>query len=261
MRIADRGIVVSTLDDLWRFANVIVDGGFAPKGMNKEAVCVAMQFAMELGLNPVTGIQNIAVINGRATIWGDLALALCENSGLMQDFDEWFEVGGKRLPGDPPRPYSEDATAVCIAQRTKRAKPGIGRFSVADAKEAKLWGKTSKEGIPSPWVTYPKRMLTMRARGFALRNAFPDVLRGLHLREEIEGMEEIVHVTPTEFPQGRHYLGNRPNGEQNPSAAAQPEAPKAEEKPPERQPGEDDEDTTAAKITKHGTLLAADKDF
>jgi predicted ATPase len=51
---------------------------------------------------------------------------------------------------------------------------------VADAKKAGLWGKTG------PWSQYSKRMLQLRARGFALRDAFPDVLKGLVTAEEAQ---------------------------------------------------------------------------
>ena len=47
-----------------------------------------------------------------------------------------------------------------------------------DAKRAGLWTKAG------PWQTYPRRMLQMRARSFALRDAFPDVLKGLISVEE-----------------------------------------------------------------------------
>jgi len=70
--------------------------------------------------------------------------------------------------------------AVCQAKRRGYAKPTIATFSVADAKKAGLWGKSG------PWQQYPKRMLQLRARGFALRDAFPDVLRGLVTAEEAQ---------------------------------------------------------------------------
>jgi hypothetical protein len=56
----------------------------------------------------------------------------------------------------------------------------VVRFSVSDAKKAGLWGKSG------PWTQYPKRMLQLRARGFALRDAFPDVLKGLVTAEEAQ---------------------------------------------------------------------------
>jgi hypothetical protein len=49
------------------------------------------------------------------------------------------------------------------------------------------------------YKSYPKRMLQMRARAFALRDMFPDVLKGLQVREEVEDFVEASSprdVTP-----------------------------------------------------------------
>jgi hypothetical protein len=82
------------------------------------------------------------------------------------------------------REYTEgegDAlVAVCEAKRRGYPAPTVVRFSVADAKKAGLWGKSG------PWQQYPGRMMTLRARGFALRNAFADALRGLITAEEAQ---------------------------------------------------------------------------
>ena len=77
-------------------------------------------------------------------------------------------------------------TAVCQAKRRGDPHPVEGRFSMADAKRA---GLASKD----VWKSYPRRMLQMRARGFALRDAFPDVLRGLVTAEEAA---DYTHVEP-----------------------------------------------------------------
>jgi hypothetical protein len=74
----------------------------------------------------------------------------------------------------------EAMAAWCEAKRRGYEKPTVARFSVADAKKAGLWGKVG------PWTQYPKRMLQLRARGFALRDAFPDVLKGLVTAEEAQ---------------------------------------------------------------------------
>ena len=50
--------------------------------------------------------------------------------------------------------------------------------------QAGLWGKQG------PWKQYPKRMLQMRARGFAIRDAFPDALRGMYMAEEVQDITE-----------------------------------------------------------------------
>jgi hypothetical protein len=88
--------------------------------------------------------------------------------------------------------------AVCEAKRRGYPAPTVVRFSVADAKKAGLWGKSG------PWSQYSSRMLTLRARGFALRNAFADALRGLITAEEAQDYQheparEPVVVRP-KFP-------------------------------------------------------------
>lgn len=180
------GIQISNLNDLWRFAQYVALSGFAPKDMQKpESIMIAIEMGLEVGLKPMQSIQNIAVINGRPSIWGDAAKALVEASGLCESFDEWFDGDGENL------------TAVCEVKRRGRTRPVKWTFSVADAKVAGLWQKRGSSGAPTPWVAFPRRMLQMRARGFAMRDAFPDVLKGLCLlREEAKDMPTI-DVTAT----------------------------------------------------------------
>ena len=65
--------------------------------------------------------------------------------------------------------------------------PIIRTFTIKDAKQANLWGRSG------PWTQYPERMLEHRARGFALRDAFADKLRGVITTEEARDI-------PTEEP-------------------------------------------------------------
>lgn len=161
------GVNIRSFDEMARFSQAIVNSGLAPKSFQTpEAVMVAIQAGMEIGLPPMQALQGIAVINGRPTLWGDAALAVVTAHPAFQDIDETFE-GTK-----------EEAKAVCRVTRKNRA-PVVRGFSVADAKRAGLWGKSG------PWTQYPKRMLQMRARAFAIRDAFPDALRGCGIREEV----------------------------------------------------------------------------
>jgi hypothetical protein len=123
-------------------------------------------------------LQNIAVINGRPSIWGDAALALVRGSAVCDDVIETIDGSG------------DQRTATCVAKRVGK-EPVPRTFSVADAKKANLWGKAG------PWQQYPDRMLQQRARGFALRDAFPDVLRGVITAEEAQDIpRDPVNVTP-----------------------------------------------------------------
>jgi hypothetical protein len=127
-------------------------------------------------------LAGIAVIGGRGTVWGDAALALVLRSGLCEDYVEYYEVNGQRLDGLTADDWKLDTTcAVCLVKRRHKLTPIVSRFTVAQARKAKL---LTKQG---PWQEYPDRMLKMRARSWALRDAFPDVLKGIAITEELLG--------------------------------------------------------------------------
>jgi len=134
-----------------------------------------MMMGNELGLNPLQSIQNIAVINGRPSIYGDALMALVQNHPSFGGVEESFD--------------DNTMTATCTVKR-KGGEKHTQRYSEADAVTAKLWGKQG------PWSQYPKRMLAMRARGFALRNQFADALAGLITREEAEDTPIERDITP-----------------------------------------------------------------
>lgn len=185
-----RGLVISDMDGLWRFASYVAASGLAPKGIQtKEAIFVAVQMGLEVGLTPMAALQNIAVINGRPTLWGDAQLAVVRSTGELEVFEEWYEAKGKRLTRNPSD-FSDDTTAVCKVKRAGYAASETA-FSVSDAKAAQLWGKQG------PWSQYPARMLRMRARSFALRDQFGDALRGFRSVEEAGDEPRIeTHVAP-----------------------------------------------------------------
>ena len=153
--------------ELTQFATMASKSAMVPQSFRgkPEDIMLAIQMGSELGLAPMQALQNIAVINGRPSVWGDALIGLCRASPQCEDIEETVAGEGDAM------------TATCVATR-RGSSPVISAFSVADAKKAGLWGKTG------PWTQYPKRMLQQRARGFALRDAFPDVLRGLWTAEE-----------------------------------------------------------------------------
>ena len=192
--IGNRGIAPSSMDDLFRFAKAVAVSGLAPKGIETpEAIFVALEMGLEVGLPMMAALQNIAVINGRPAIWGDAQLAVVRSTGELALFEEWYEEGGKRLPRNPAA-FTDATSAVCRVQR-HGYEPAETAFSVADAKRANLWGKSG------PWTQYPARMLKHRARSFALRDQFGDALRGLRTVEEVQDdpVASARNVTPPMF--------------------------------------------------------------
>lgn len=127
-------------------------------------ILLAIHMGSEVGIKPIQAIQNIVVINGKPAIYGDLALALVRKHEEFEDIEEKIEGEDEKM------------VATCSIKR-RRQTPVIRTFAVDEAKKAGLWGK----GV---WRSYPKRMLQMRARGFAMRDSFPDALCGLITSEE-----------------------------------------------------------------------------
>jgi hypothetical protein len=130
-------------------------------------LCWAMGY--QVGLSPEQSMQCIAVINGKPAMWGDDMLALCMTH---KDFEDIIEE---------PLVNSEGTIIgySCTVKRKGRADK-INIFTLEMAKKA---GLLSKGGV---WIQYTERMLKLRARGFSLRDAFPDALKGIKPREEAE---------------------------------------------------------------------------
>jgi hypothetical protein len=105
-----------------------------------------------------------------------------------------------------------------VRRETSRLRTRDHRFSVVDAKRAGLFTKAG------PWQTYPRRMLQMRARSFALRDAFPNVLKGLISVEEALDLP----APPDRLPPARTTI----------DAAPEPPLPTPTLSPPEDAPTE-----------------------
>lgn len=176
-----RVVIINDYNEAYNLAKMIAKTDFAPKNYrNKpEDIMVAMLFGMEVGLPPIASLQNIAVINGQPTLWGDGMLALIENSGLLEDYN--YSYGGT--------PYEDDYRAIVTIKRKDKSAPLVYEFSVGDAKKAGLWDRKDN------WKNYPKRMLLNRARSFALREGFPDILKGFKSREEMEDSIDMKDIT------------------------------------------------------------------
>ncbi len=181
-----RPIVPTSLAEVAKLAAVISESGLAPYGMKTvQQVAVAIMYGAEIGLPPMQALQSIAVINGRPTIYGDAGVALIRDSGLLTGFKEWIDGEGDAM------------TAHCEVERAGVEK--IERtFSVADAKVAKLWGKKGRDGGDTPWITYPKRMMTFRARWWAFRDLFADILRGFQFAEEVQDYPPVEAEVETQ---------------------------------------------------------------
>ena len=165
------GIVPKDYNELMQMAALLHASGLAPKSLDTtQKVAVAMMMCIELGRPLMTGIQDIAVINGKAGIFGDAALAIVRASGLLERFKEWEEGA----------PYTDEWVFKCQLKRKDMPSGRLGQWSWVDTKRAGF----DKIAPPSPWAKYTRRMMQFKARNFPLRDEFGDVLKGMRLSED-----------------------------------------------------------------------------
>lgn len=169
---------IQSLSELIEFATLLSKSELIPSGYKgkPENILTAIQLGQEIGLKPLQSLQSIYVVNGKPTLYGDAMIALVRNHPDFEDIKEWQE-------GD---------TAYCEVKR-KGQTPCLRQFSMEDAR---LAGLTTRNPV---WKAYPKRMLQMKARGFALRDSFPDALSGLITIEEAidyPKKKESIDLTP-----------------------------------------------------------------
>lgn len=199
---------IKSFAELENLAMILGKSDIVPKDMiGKPAnILLALMFGNELGLTPAQALQNVMVVNGRPSLWGDAMMGLVENSNLQEFWKDDFKAD------------VEGGTFFFTTKRKGR-DPVTRSFSMADARAAKL---TDKEG---PWKGYPKRMLFHRARSWALRDVYPDVLKGIRYYEE---ERDIIDA---EVVETKVYAAPKETGAAAPAAAAAAPAPEPEKKP------------------------------
>lgn len=196
----------TSFNQMIRMANLLAKSNFIPKSMGTDLdtrmanVMVAIQFGSELGLTPMQSVQNVSVVNGTPTIWGDAALGIVRGSGQLESYEQYFITQENKEDKEGAAPIDGDNYRAIVKVSRKGQGSVQASFSVADAKKANLYGKSGT------WTTHPKRMLTYKARAFALRDLFTDLLKGLRFTEE---MENVVETEQTSS--GTYEAKNKPS--------------------------------------------------
>ena len=104
----NRGFAPTTLAEAVQFSEMLASSSMVPRAYQgkPQDVLVCVQWGYEMGLAPMQALQNIAVINGKPSVYGDAAMALVQASAVCEDVEEYFEGEGTVNP-----------VAVCVAKR------------------------------------------------------------------------------------------------------------------------------------------------
>ena len=134
-----------------------------------ENAAVAIMWGNEIGLAPLQSLQNIAVINGNPSLWGDALVALVKSSGLCELLSTHWD----------------QATLTATVTTRRKGEPEEARtFSMQDAQVAGLANRDT-------YKNHPRRMLQARARSHVLRDVYADLIKGFQVREVIEEDAEV----------------------------------------------------------------------
>ena len=178
-------IVPRTLAEAQALATALHRSRLAPRNFQTpDAVLYAILAGAEAGLPPIAALKSIMIVNGLPSLWGDGVLAVVRASGRLEYIRELVERDDRGIP----------IKATCTVRRRGDPEEVARTYSRQDAMTAGLWGKSG------PWQTSPGRMLQSKARNFALRDTFPDVLMGLTDANYGDTEAEMIDVTYDAMP-------------------------------------------------------------
>lgn len=207
------------LNEALTISGQLAQSDLCPKsfGNRKENVLAAIMMGHELGFGVMQSLSNIAVVNGRASIWGEGVTALIQRA-IREEGEGYFT---DKVTGEG------DKLAVTVTSKRKGQPEYSVTYTWEDAKRA---GLTTKD----TYQKYPKDMLYWKAAGRVAKRQWADVLKGIAIRENMDEMETVevekVKVYPTEAP-----APEKPKEEPKPEPKKPGRPPKAE-KAPEPQP-------------------------
>lgn len=164
-------LIVQTAEQLGqahRIATALVQTSFAPahfKGKPEEAAA-AILYGSQIGLDPMSSLQNIYVISGRPGLYARTMAAVVMAAGhkiwTVEEADGSVTVSGQRKGSDEVETVTWTMERAKLAGYTKNAK----------------------------YQTDPRAMLYARAVGDVARRIAPDALLGMaHTVEEMQVVE------------------------------------------------------------------------
>ncbi len=147
-----------------RLAEELAKGGMFPNARTAAAAFSIIQYGKELGIPPVTALQNIYAVNGRLGISTQLFASKVEAAGVKSKIIK-----------------ETDTEHVILF--TRGTETYESRFTIEEAKQMGL----VKDG--GSWTRNPKDMLHWRCYARGARRIAPDLVMNLLVKDELEELE------------------------------------------------------------------------
>lgn len=185
--------------ETWRtmqlVAQTFVQSGAMPKSMDTvPKVIVALQAGREAGMQPMEAINSFYFVNGKVSIYGEMAITQVIKAGHLV---EWGECNAE--------------TATCTITRGDNGASNSVTFTMKMARDRGL----TKNSV---YQTAPENMLRFKAFHLCARFIVPDALHGVPVKEELEG--SIIPEEATSVPEAEQEVQSLPTAKT--ATASQP---------------------------------------
>lgn len=172
------GLALTKLDEALRFARYVKAAGIAPADDTPETILVKIQAGAEVGLTPLQAYNAFDVVKGRLGMRYQAILAKCRASGVFRRLKPYTRGTGETMEG------------VVEFERADTGESDTVTYTVADAKLAGSWGKRTRSGEPTPWVTHPGDMLLSKAVQRFNKRYASDVTMGFPVAETLDDAQD-----------------------------------------------------------------------
>lgn len=178
---------VRVLADYDMFAKAICRTEFVPESFRgkPESTTAAMMYGREVGLPPMTTLQNLYVVNGKVGMYAEQLRAMILAAGHEFTIDEM-----------------NSHLCTMSARRVGSDRWSKFTYTMEMAKLTKVWGKNPN------YQERPVEMMFARCTGLMAHAMFPDVIRGMGSIEELEDLGDQGEAVPVQgTPETRPTVG------------------------------------------------------
>ena len=164
----------SNVEEMKKWAETIIESGLLPTSITEpEQVITLVQTGKELGLTPLTALNNLHVIAGRPVISSSMLGALLKRRNIEWIIEEDF---ARVTHGEGDEASVDRRTTYKFFWKSKVTEKVMEATHSVSWRQLEIAGYTEKQN----YSKYPKEMMRARCLSSAVRALFPEVLMGLY---------------------------------------------------------------------------------
>lgn len=221
MLTAFQGLIPTSIGEAYALAGYLAKSKAIPTFYRDkpDTILTVILAGLEIGLTPIRSLNNLTNISGNLGMKADLQLALVRRSGLLEFFDEGFELRAK-TDTDLAERTQDGAKILALVKLVPEGKPYgwttaqrkgdrnlvTRTFTWLDAEAAEIWEKDEDGGDRKKtklsdkfnYKSFPADMYPKRSRGRTFQVTHSDVLAGMLSTEALEGgqVPTVIDVEP-----------------------------------------------------------------